>query len=38
MPLSATFHSLLQIFRGVFSAPTFATFVTLATGVHDVVP
>ena len=32
MPLTATFHSLLQIFRDVFTAPTFATFVTIATG------
>src|SRR5262249_61036270 len=32
MQLTATFHSLLQLFREVFTAPTFATFVTLATG------
>jgi DDE superfamily endonuclease len=32
MQLTATFHSLLHQFRNVFTAPTFATFVTLATG------
>ena len=32
MQLTATFRSLLQLFRDVFTAPTFATFVTLATG------
>src|SRR5262245_65951469 len=32
MQLTASFHSLLQLFRDVFTAPTFATFVTLATG------
>jgi hypothetical protein len=32
MQLTATFHWLLQIFRDVFTAPTYATFVTLATG------
>jgi hypothetical protein len=30
--LTATFRSLLQIFRDVFTAPTYATFVTIATG------
>jgi DDE superfamily endonuclease len=32
MQLTETFRSLLQIFRDVFTAPTFATFVTIATG------
>lgn len=32
MQLTATFQSLLQIFRDVFTAPTFATFVTIAAG------
>jgi DDE superfamily endonuclease len=32
MQLTETFQSLLQIFRDVFTAPTFATFVTLAAG------
>ena len=32
MQLTATFRSLLPLFRDVFTAPTFATFVTLATG------
>lgn len=32
MQLTATFSSLLQIFRDVFTAPTFATFVTIAAG------
>jgi hypothetical protein len=32
MQLTATFRSLLQVFRGVFTAPTFATFVTIAAG------
>jgi DDE superfamily endonuclease len=32
MQLTATFDSLLHHFRHVFTAPTFATFVTLATG------
>jgi DDE superfamily endonuclease len=32
MQLTATFRSLLLIFRGVFTKPTYATFVTLATG------
>ena len=32
MQLTATFNSLLHQFRNVFTAPTFATFVTLATG------
>jgi hypothetical protein len=32
MQLTATFGSLLQIFRDVFTAPTFATFVTIAAG------
>jgi hypothetical protein len=32
MQLTATFHALLQFFRDVFTAPSFATFVTLATG------
>jgi DDE superfamily endonuclease len=32
MQLTATFHSLLLLFRDVFTAPTYATFVTLATG------
>jgi hypothetical protein len=32
MQLTPTFHSLLLRFRSVFVAPTFATFVTIATG------
>jgi len=32
MQLTATFRSLLSLFRDVFTAPTYATFVTLATG------
>jgi DDE superfamily endonuclease len=32
MQLTATFRSLLLLFRDVFTAPTYATFVTLATG------
>jgi hypothetical protein len=32
MQLTATFRSLLLIFRGVFTVPTYATFLTLATG------
>jgi hypothetical protein len=32
MQLTATFHSLLLIFRAAFTAPTFATFVTLSAG------
>src|SRR5262245_16267348 len=32
MQLTTTFRSLLQRFRPVFTVPTFATFVTLATG------
>jgi hypothetical protein len=32
MQLTATFRSLLQIFRGTFTAPTYATFLSLATG------
>jgi hypothetical protein len=32
MQLTATFQSLLQLFRNVFTAPTFATFVTIASG------
>ena len=32
MQLTPTFRSLLLPFRSVFVAPTFATFVTIATG------
>jgi hypothetical protein len=32
MQLTQSFQSLLQIFRDVFTAPTFATFVTIAAG------
>jgi hypothetical protein len=32
MQLTPTFHSLLLQFRSVFTVPTFATFLTLATG------
>ena len=32
MQLTSTFHSLLLQFRSVFTAPTFATFLTIATG------
>src|SRR3954451_4646944 len=32
MQLTPTFHALLQRFRSVFTAPTFATFLHLATG------
>src|SRR4051812_49676706 len=32
MQLTESFQSLLQVFREVFTAPTYATFVTLATG------
>jgi hypothetical protein len=32
MQLTATFRSLLLLFRAVFTAPTYTTFVTLATG------
>jgi hypothetical protein len=32
MQLTASFRSLLLIFRDVFTAPTFATFVTIAAG------
>jgi hypothetical protein len=32
MKLTSTFRSLLLLFRDVFTAPTYATFVTLATG------
>jgi hypothetical protein len=32
MQLTSTFHSLLHRFRSVFTAPTFATFLSIATG------
>src|SRR4051794_22183253 len=32
MQLTSTFHSLLLRFRSVFTAPTFATFLSIATG------
>ena len=32
MQLTPTFRSLLLQFRSVFTAPTFATFITIATG------
>jgi hypothetical protein len=32
MQLTATFQALLQLFRDVFTAPSFATFVTLSAG------
>jgi hypothetical protein len=32
MQLTESFQSLLQVFRDVFTAPTYATFVTIAAG------